>query len=567
MDPIGEEQLDYGDEDFAGNPKIHHQTTAAAAAAIPAVADDEMIGDEDDFDDLYNDVNVGEHFMKHTPASLQQNPNPQNSNPNPNPKPAAVPFGGSNGSLPPPAQPPNPKIEPPANPSIHGIAVPQQNPSNFDSSRVPEYAQENINNHAGDLGFQRGPMAAPIPPKAPPAPVPRPAVGPVDVNGPTMLFVGELHWWTTDADLESILTHYGRVKEIKFFDERASGKSKGYCQVEFYDAASAATCKEGMDGYEFNGRACVVAFASPQTLRQMGESYVSRNQGQGQSQQQQQQGRRPMNDGMDRGGGGFGDGGGGRNFGRGGWGGGRGGQGMMNNRGRGFGMRGRGFAGRVGNNGPYGQGLGGPAGMMNPQNMMGAGFDPTFMGRGGPYGGFPGPVFTGMMPPFQAVGLPGVAPHVNPAFFGRGMTVNGMGVMVNNGMEGQMWGDAGMGGAREESSYGGDDGASEYGYGEVNHDRGGRSSASREKERGSDGYSERRQRDDKEQDWDGSGRERHREDRDGYRDYRSRDGEYDNEVDWDRGQSSSKSRSKSYMQEDERRPRSRDADYGKRRRE
>ncbi|KAF2307093.1 hypothetical protein GH714_024800 [Hevea brasiliensis] len=118
-------------------------------------------------------------------------------------------------------------------------------------------------------------------------------------NGSTMLFVGELHWWTTDAELESVLSQYGRVKEIKFFDERASGKSKGYCQVEFYDAAAAAACKEGMDGHVFNGRACVVAFASPQTLKQMGASYMNKTQSQPQS---QNQGRRPMNDGVGRGG-------------------------------------------------------------------------------------------------------------------------------------------------------------------------------------------------------------------------------------------------------------------------
>ncbi|ONK58359.1 uncharacterized protein A4U43_C09F11440 [Asparagus officinalis] len=131
-----------------------------------------------------------------------------------------------------------------------GVAVPQQNPivgssSNFNNSRVSEYTQE-VTHVGGDSGFQRGPTAQ-IPAKvpAPAPPVPRPAVVPVDVNGPTMLFVGELHWWTTDADLERVLTQYGRLKEIKFFDERASGKSKGYCQVEFYAQQLAAACKEG----------------------------------------------------------------------------------------------------------------------------------------------------------------------------------------------------------------------------------------------------------------------------------------------------------------------------------
>ncbi|KAK1318683.1 hypothetical protein QJS10_CPB04g01636 [Acorus calamus] len=119
---------------------------------------------------------------------------------------------------------------------------------------------------------------------------------------------------------------------------------------------------------------------------------------------------------------------------------------------------------------------------MHPQGMMGVGgFDPTYMARGGGYAGFSGPVYPGMMPSFpgvSTVALPGVAPHVNPAFFGRGMPANGMGMMGGGGMDGHpaagMWTDTSMGGGgwsgeehgrrTRESSYGGDDGASEYGY-------------------------------------------------------------------------------------------------------
>ena len=103
---------------------------------------------------------------------------------------------------------------------------------------------------------------------------------------------------------------------MKFFDERASGKSKDYCEVEFYDTAAAAACKEGMNVHIFNERACVVAFASPQILKQMGASYINKTQDQPQS---QNQGRRPMNDGAGRGGNmNYQGGEGGRNFGRGG---------------------------------------------------------------------------------------------------------------------------------------------------------------------------------------------------------------------------------------------------------
>ena len=44
------------------------------------------------------------------------------------------------------------------------------------------------------------------------------------VDRGTVLFVGELHWWTTDADLETALSVYGKVKDIKLSEEKASGK-------------------------------------------------------------------------------------------------------------------------------------------------------------------------------------------------------------------------------------------------------------------------------------------------------------------------------------------------------
>lgn len=267
-------------------------------------------------------------------------------------------------------------------------------------------------------------------------------------------------------------------------------------------------------------------------------------------------------------------------------------------------MRGRGGAfgakNMVGNahgigagGGAYGQGLANPAfggppgGFMHPQGVMGTGFDPTYMGRGAGYGGFPGPAFPGMMPPFPAVntmGLAGVAPHVNPAFFGRGMASNGMGMMGSTGMEGHhagMWTDTSMGGwggeehgqRTRESSYGGEDGGSEYGYGEVSNDKGVRSNAaSREKERGSErewsGTSEKRHRDDRDQERDRYDREhRYKEEKDSYRDHRQKERDLGYEDEWDRGHSSSRPRSRSRaMPEDDHRSRSRDADYGKRRR-
>ncbi|KAA3460656.1 cleavage and polyadenylation specificity factor subunit isoform X2 [Gossypium australe] len=458
-----------------------------------------------------------------------------------------------------------------------------------------------------------------------------PGVGAIVVaGGGIILFVGDLHWWTTDAELKSELCKYGPVKEVKFFDEKASGKSKGYCQVEFYDPAAATACKEGMNGHMFNGRPCVVAFASPFTVKKMGEAQLNRNQQMAQS--ALSKARRGPND--------AGGGDNNRGYGRGNWG--RGNTQGMGNRGpigpmrnRAGGMGGRGIMGNGGNG--FGQGMGATPPLMHPQSMMGQGFDPAFggpMGRMGSYGGFPGaptPSFSGILPSFPTVGgvgLPGAAPRVNPAFFGRGMPMNGMGMMPSSGVDGPnigMWSDPSMGGwggdehgggRAGESSYG-EEAASDHQYGEVSHERGGWQNPSKEKDRASErewsGSSERRYRDDREPGYDRDiprekdmghshdwperrhrddrdiGRERDRErskdrdrdrdrerdrdrdrdryrkDRDRYADHRRyKDREPEHDDDWDRGRSS-RTHSKSRLsQEDEHRSRSRDADYGKR---
>eukprot|EP00252_Welwitschia_mirabilis_P022952 TRINITY_DN6372_c0_g1_i1.p1 TRINITY_DN6372_c0_g1~~TRINITY_DN6372_c0_g1_i1.p1 ORF type:complete len:589 (-),score=118.20 TRINITY_DN6372_c0_g1_i1:1054-2820(-) len=583
MDPMGEEELDYEDEDYG--QKKQFQTSGA----ISALAEEEIMPDDEDYDDLYNDVNVGEGFM--------QIMNVRSNNR----------VGVENGT-----EPARDKAEFRENepdrfsakdekenaPVKEKIAV-KENASGVvpgETSNLGQYADSSKERAAekekvGDVvskSFGKGSDGG-VANQNRGGNQTRAKEGSVsgrhNEGGTTMLFIGELHWWTTDAELEAELEKYGKVKELKFYDEKASGKSKGYCHAEFFEPSAAASCKHGMNGHVFNGRACVVDFASPNTVRQMGAAQMNKNQNQGQNQNPNQH-RRMMNDGGSRGAGGssyqsggdsgrsFGKMG---NWGRSGGGGNRGGQGRS---------RGGGMGAKSGNSG-YGQGLPGPpmgghpGGMMHPQGMMGQGFDPSYgahMGRGA-YGGFSSHShFPGMMhpfPPVANVGLPGVAPHVNPAFFGRGVAANGMGMMPNSGMEGQMWGDSSMSGSwvsdeqhgrrMRESSYGEEMG-SDYGYGDVGHDRGGRSSGSRERERGSErdwgGSSERRRRDDRDSDWH---RDRYRDEKEGYGD-RQRDRDWDNADDWER-EKLSRGRSKSRMiEDDDQRGRFKDMDYVKRRR-
>lgn len=78
---------------------------------------------------------------------------------------------------------------------------------------------------------------------------------------PTAVYVASLTWWTTDAELETILSEFGRVKSLTFFADKATGKSKGCCAVEFATADAAMGCKEKLHGRTINGKACVVTYA------------------------------------------------------------------------------------------------------------------------------------------------------------------------------------------------------------------------------------------------------------------------------------------------------------------
>ena len=41
------------------------------------------------------------------------------------------------------------------------------------------------------------------------------------------VYIGDLHWWTTDADLEEECSRFGRIRDVKFFEDTSNGKSKG----------------------------------------------------------------------------------------------------------------------------------------------------------------------------------------------------------------------------------------------------------------------------------------------------------------------------------------------------
>src|SRR5688572_21380153 len=108
------------------------------------------------------------------------------------------------------------------------------------------------------------------------------------------LYVGNLPFTTTQAELEQLFGQYGTVTKAQVISDRETGRSRGFGFVEMSSGADEAVA--AMNGAEYQGRRLTVNEAKPREERP-------------------------------RGGGGGGYGGGGGGGGRGGYGGGGGGRG------------------------------------------------------------------------------------------------------------------------------------------------------------------------------------------------------------------------------------------------
>ena len=145
------------------------------------------------------------------------------------------------------------------------------------------------------------------------------------------LYVGNIPFTTTDADLRSMFEPHGTITSVKVITDRETGRSRGFAFVEMDDATAAANAIRALDGSQMGGR----------SLR-VNEAQDRREGGGG-------------------GGGGFGGGGGGRSSG-GGYGGSGGSRGGSGGGYGGSGGSGGGFGGGGGGRGGSGGGGGGRGG-------------------------------------------------------------------------------------------------------------------------------------------------------------------------------------------------------------
>src|SRR5437773_3205570 len=77
------------------------------------------------------------------------------------------------------------------------------------------------------------------------------------------LFVGNLSFQTTEADLTALFQPFGQVGRIHVVTDRETGRARGFAFVEMPNDAEAAKAIAALDGKELGGRNLKVNEARP----------------------------------------------------------------------------------------------------------------------------------------------------------------------------------------------------------------------------------------------------------------------------------------------------------------
>ena len=79
------------------------------------------------------------------------------------------------------------------------------------------------------------------------------------------LYVGNLTWGATNADLEQMFSAFGTVQSAQIIMDRDTGRSKGFGFVEMGSDSEAQAAIQGLHGKDIDGRQLTVNEARPKT--------------------------------------------------------------------------------------------------------------------------------------------------------------------------------------------------------------------------------------------------------------------------------------------------------------
>ncbi|TWT41194.1 RNA recognition motif (RRM, RBD, or RNP domain) [Phycisphaerae bacterium RAS1] len=83
----------------------------------------------------------------------------------------------------------------------------------------------------------------------------------------TKLYVGNLSYNVTSADLEQLFQPHGTVKSAQVIEDRDAGRSKGFGFVEMSSAEEASKAIQALNGQMHGERALTVNEAKPRAPR------------------------------------------------------------------------------------------------------------------------------------------------------------------------------------------------------------------------------------------------------------------------------------------------------------
>ena len=84
------------------------------------------------------------------------------------------------------------------------------------------------------------------------------------------LYVGNLEYTTSNADLEQLFSRFGTVQSAEVVMDRATARSKGFGFVEFAEDSAAEAAISALNGKEYGGRMLTVNEARPREERRGG---------------------------------------------------------------------------------------------------------------------------------------------------------------------------------------------------------------------------------------------------------------------------------------------------------
>lgn len=93
------------------------------------------------------------------------------------------------------------------------------------------------------------------------------------------IYVGNLSYEVTEADLKEVFAEYGTVKRVQLPTDRETGRMRGFGFVEMEDESHESAAIEALNGAEWMGRDLKVNKAQPRENRAGGGGNWKGNRG------------------------------------------------------------------------------------------------------------------------------------------------------------------------------------------------------------------------------------------------------------------------------------------------